>query len=411
MKILILSQYFAPENVPIPSELATELAGRGHDVRVLTGFPNYPRGKVFPGFHQRWRQYSVEDGLTVCRVPLFADHSQRAWARMFNYLSFAFSSATARRFAARADVIYVYATQITPALGPWLWRRKSRGVPYVLHIQDLWPDSITGSSISGVQGRFIARALNPWISSVYSRAAKIVAIAPTMRNTLVERGVPTGRVETVFNWAPNTHTDSSGSVRPARLDDRQVTRIVYAGNVGDMQDLNTAVRAAAAAANSGVLLTIIGDGVAKQGLIELVKELGATNIEFRQPVPLETMPVVYGAADFGLVTLKDLALFRGTIPSKFQSILMHGLPVITTVQGDVRELTEQYELGFTADAGSATSLEAAFRLASECSPSERHALRERATDIAGRLFSRTAAVTQLESALIEAAGERNIRND
>lgn len=130
MKITILSQYFLPEAINIPNELADLLSFRGHQVRVVTGYPNYPNGKIFPGYKQKWRQIEKHGNVKVMRVPLFIDHSQSGFKRMLNYLSFAFTSSTARRFVKGSDVIYVYATQMTPAFGPWLWRMTG-GAPYV----------------------------------------------------------------------------------------------------------------------------------------------------------------------------------------------------------------------------------------------------------------------------------------
>src|SRR5699024_9867217 len=119
-----------------------------------------------------------------------------------NYVSFALTTATARGFAREADVIYVYATQMTPALGPWLWR-KFRGAPYVLHVQDLWPDSILESSmVSGSKvSKLIRFILDPWLRNVYKDAAGVIGIAPTMVRTLIKRGSESDKTKLIFNWA------------------------------------------------------------------------------------------------------------------------------------------------------------------------------------------------------------------
>lgn len=405
MKVLIVSQYFPPENVPIPSDVAADLRARGHSVRVITGFPSYPLGRVFPGYRQRWRQRSMEDGVEVCRVPLYVDHSQSTVKRMLNYITFALSSASARRFARGADAIYVYATQMTPALGPWLWRMTG-GAPYVLHVQDLWPDSITGSSLSGGgrKARLMELVLNPWIGRVYRRAAAVIGIAPTMVETLVERGVSAERAELVFNWARDLPAPPEAAAAESAHSPNG--RVVYAGNVGDMQDLETAIRAATTAADLGITLTIIGDGVAKARLQQLVAGLGATNVEFRAPVPSTQMASVYAEADFALVTLKDLPAFRGTVPSKFQAALAHGLPVVTTVQGDVRRLTEEHGVGFTADAGSIDDLARAFGEAARCTGPQWATMAGRSKKTARRLFSRDEAIARIEETLRRAAEER-----
>lgn len=407
MKVLIVTQYYPPENTLISPTLARALTEKGHQVRVLTGYPNYPSGRVFDGYRQRWREYEEDGGVRVCRVPLFADHSQHPVRRTLNYLSFGLSSSTARRFAAGADVIYVYATQLTAALGPWLWRLTG-GAPYVLHIQDLWPDSIVGSSLvaPGPAARVLASILNPWIASVYRRAAVVVGIAPTMVSTLVERGVPADKVRTVFNWAAEQASPGISVARDAGA--RGGTRVLYAGNVGDMQDLETAVEAAHRTASVGIRLTIMGDGVALSRVRALAERLGSPNIEFRPPVPRHEMSAVYQSADFSLVSLKDLPAFRGTIPSKLQAALSHGVPVISTVQGDVRNLVEDHGAGLTADAESPSSLEAAFRAAADLGEDQRRTMSESASRTYSDLLSLEGGTSALEAILSE-AGRRSTR--
>lgn len=407
MKILIVSQYFKPENVSIPVDIAEALVSRGHSVRVLTGYPNYPAGKIFPGYSQQWRQLSRDDGIDVCRVPLFVNHSQHALKRMMNYLSFAFTSASARNFARDADVIYVYATQMTPALGPWLWRMIG-GAPYLLHVVDLWPDSVVGSSITGGhhKAQVIEKILSLWIGRVYKRASMVVGISPTMVRTLVSRGVDPHRAELVYNWA-DSFPISRTAPEPSPPINGGID-VVYAGNVGEMQDLEVAIRAAARASDCGVRLTIVGDGIAKAGLVQLARELGVSNVRFQDPVPRSHMPQIYAQADFGLVSLKDLQVFRGTIPSKFPSVLAHGIPAITTVQGDVRAMNEMHGLGIAADAESVDDLERAFREAADLDIEERKLMGDRVRKFAESLFTKNSAISNIESLLIRIAEERHI---
>lgn len=400
MKVLIVSQYYPPEAVPLPADLARGLAERGHQVKVLTGFPNYPTGRVFPGYRQRWRSAEKDGRVDIRRVPLFADHSQSALKRMLNYFSFALTSSTARRLSQGADVVYVYATQMTAGFGPWLWRLTG-GRPYVLHVQDLWPDSIVGSSMmtGGGKARVIQAVLGPWLRSMYRRSAAVIGIAPTMVSTLVSRGAPEDRAHLVYNWA-----DAGLTVETALPASEGLrAEIVYAGNVGDMQDLATAVRAAHAAADAGVVLTLVGDGVVKAELRALASGLGAENVRFHDPVPRERMPEVYAHADFALVSLKDMPVFRGTIPSKFQAVLSAGVPVITTVQGDVRRLVEEGSTGLTADAESVESLEGAFRAAAALSSAERSAMSRRGREMYDTLFSRESGISTIEQLLKAAA--------
>lgn len=408
MRVLVVTQYYTPESALIAPTIAQALACEGHHVRVITGYPNYPEGRIFEGYSQRWRRFERKDAVELLRVPLWIDHSESSVKRALNYASFGVSAATARRFARGADVVYVYATQMTAAFGPWLWRITG-GAPYVLHVQDLWPDSITGSSLvgGGRSARFMEVALTPWLSSVYRRAAGVIGIAPTMVETLAQRGVDRDKLHLIYNWAADSFSADGAS--PQSVDETRAggATILYAGNVGDMQDLEVAVHAAYVSRESGVRLKILGDGVALPRIKALAEKLGSENVEFLGRVPREQVGSYYRDADFALVTLKDLSAFRGTIPSKFQSSLANGLPVITTIQGDVRSIVEHAKVGWTADSESVESLAAAFREAARTSSSERAQLSLRSRELYSSRFSEHAGVDAIERILKQvASGER-----
>lgn len=407
MKILVVTQYYPPEGAAIPAEIARGLAGRGHEVRVLTGFPNYPSGKVFPGYRQRWRSRERDGAVDVLRVPLYADHSDNPVRRMLNYLTFAVSAASAVGYSRGVDVIYIYATQMTPALGPWLWR-KFRGAPYVLHVQDLWPDSIIESSLvsDSRAGKVIPAVLDPWLRRVYSGAAAVVGIAPTMVRTLVDRGSAAEKTSLIYNWADDS------AVVETRAKNTSGTSVLFAGNIGDMQDVETVIRAARLVSDIPVTVTILGDGIARERMIALADELGCTNVTFRGKVPRDEMAAIYADADFSLVTLRDLEVFRGTIPSKFQGSIAHGVPVISTVQGDLRMLVDDLGVGFTADGEDPESLAEVFRSADAMGAAEYGELRQRTHQVYLEHFSRRAGVDALESVLADAAaGRTTTHND
>jgi len=398
MRVLIVSQYYRPENAVIPATIATALADRGHDVRVLTGYPNYPDGRLFQGYRQRWRTREDDGAVKILRVPLWIDHSQNATRRTLNYISFGLSATTAFDFARGADVVYVYATQMTPALAPWFWRVLG-GAPYVLHVQDLWPDSITGSSLvrGGRAAGIVDAMLTPWLSSVYRRAAAVMGIAPTMVKTLIERGVEPTKAHLVYNWGDEQAIPSAAGIDlPRSLDG---TSILYGGNVGDMQDLETAVQAAHRCRDAGVRLRIVGDGVALPRVRAVAEQLGTTNVTFEGRVSREQFGSYYRAADYALVSLKDLAAFRGTIPSKFQAALSHATPVISTVQGDVRAFIEEFSIGFAAYAEDVDSLESAFRRAAALAGWERKEMAERARDAYLSRFSLDVGIAAIDDIL------------
>lgn len=246
----------------------------------------------------------------------------------------------------------------------------------------------------------VEHTLTPWLRSVYRSAAAVIGIAPTMVEALVQRGVIESRAHLVFNWAEEgSLADRSMSDSPVKLG----TRLLYGGNVGDMQDLEGVVSAVHRTRDVGVRLTIVGDGVALPRIRQLADRLGCTNIAFEGRVPREDMGKYYDDADFALVTLRDLPNFRGTVPSKFQAALSHSTPLITTVQGDVRNLVETLGVGFTADAENTASLEVALRRAAKSSPEDRRTMAQRAVRAYRDHFSQGRGIQAVERILYEAA--------
>lgn len=404
MRVVIVTQYFPPDPPSwIPGGLARELVARGHEVRVLTTFPHYETGRVADGFKQKLHHVERSGKLTVRRVPLFASHSTNAVARIANYMSVATSMRFARRFVKGADVAYVYATPMTVADPARAWSRSLK-IPFVLHVQDLWPESVTGSGfLPSWAERMVRVPLDWWLRRVYTRAAATVAIAPSMREMLIERGVPAERAETIFNWSDDA--DDAEFRADAGSDNAGLT-LVYAGNLGRMQDLETIMRALAKVQDlPHVTFRIAGSGVLQSELRRMADSLGIRGVEFLGRVTPTEVAELYAQSDFQFVTLKNLAIFDGTIPSKFQAGIANGLPAISTVRGDLRGLIEQNDLGFTADPENVDSLAQAIRKAYETSPEDRAAYRVRARTYYETTMSKKAAVDDIENLLRNAALE------
>lgn len=397
MRIAIVSQYYAPEAIRIPDSLATSLAALGHDVRVITGFPNYPSGRIFEGYRMTLNSVTHEPGVSIRRVPLYISHSYNPLARLINYATFALSSAMAGAWVRHADVVYVYATQMTPAFGPSLWRWIYR-LPFVLHIQDLWPESVTGSSMVGnsLAKRAISAALRPWLRFLYRTAAATIAIAPTMSSMLVARGVPPDRISTVLNWATTEFPPEEALARSGPSS----TVVTYAGNFGDHQDLATVLRAAGLVGDvPGLTVRLVGSGVAEPELRNLALELGLSNVEFVGRVPPEKMAEIHRQSDFQLVTLRDLEIFKGTIPSKLQAALCAGKPVITAVAGDVQTIVEENHLGIACAPGDVDSLAFALRSAAAMTEEQRRDTGERARAFYDANMARSHGVERIEQIL------------
>jgi len=409
MKIGVISQWYPPEPSYIPENLARELVGRGHRVRVLTGFPNYPTGELYPGYRQRWNDRSVMDGVTVRRVPLYPSHDSSGGRRAANYLSFAASSsAAAIRYLGGADVVYVYLTPATVFAAAAVLRMLG-GTPAVIHVQDVWPESVTSSPMlpGGVAGRLASGVLHAAMHQTYRLASAIAVIAPSMRDIVVSRGADPDRVRIVLNWADETFfhpVEATPSAR-ARIGHRDRCTIMYAGTMGPFQNIDDSIRAAAAVRDD-IDLVLAGSGIGEAAALDLTTRLGTDNVRFLGRLPMSEMAALYAAADYQLVILKDLEIFRGTIPSKLQAALSCGSPVIVSAPGDCAALVENRRVGLACPPGDWSALADRFRQAAETPPGERTAMARRARALYEAEMSRRAGVDQLEDMLTEAAERR-----
>ncbi|WP_203855553.1 glycosyltransferase family 4 protein, partial [Plantactinospora mayteni] len=264
MRIGVVTQWYPPEPAFVTGELVRELDSRGHQVRVLTTYPNYPGGRVYPGYRQRWREQSSTGNLTVRRVPVHPSHDSSTLGRIANFVSFAAtSSLAAPGYLNGVDALYVYHPPAT-AFSAAAVARLVRRAPVLLHVQDMWPESVTASAMSpsGGLGRAIDRTLAATMRRLYRSADTIAVISPSMAELVIERGADPDRVRVVWNWTderlfrPVPVTEAARAAL-GRRGDR--CTVMFAGNIGPFQRVETAIRAAYAASDR-VDLVLVGSG-------------------------------------------------------------------------------------------------------------------------------------------------------
>lgn len=403
--VVVLSQFYKPEPNIFPPQIAEALKNEGNRVSVVTGYPNRPGGKIYDGYSQKLRYSEVIDGITVHRVPLIINYSRSAVERIFNFLTFAASALTATSKIKDADAVYVYATPATAAIPAQVWKLIF-GIPYVLHVQDIWPESVTDSGMvgKGKLNTLAERLLSIWLKRLYGNADALIAISPGMRDLLIDRGNQAERCVVVYNWA----AESSIIIKDETDFSDSQLNLLYAGNLGPMQDLETVVEAAHQI-ETGVpfSLKFAGGGISENGLRELSQ--GSANIEFLGRLSREDVAQLYLEADFQLVTLKDIPIFRTTVPSKLQASLAAGVPVITTVKGDVAKLIEEHGAGLVAEPGNVASLQEAMKRALAMSSKERAEMGKRARllyESKMSHFSGTSAINSVLKHVIDGTGNQ-----
>jgi colanic acid biosynthesis glycosyl transferase WcaI len=210
IRLVFATQWYPPEPADVPESIAHAMREQGMSVEVLTGIPNYPSGDVKQGYSAARATTQVLDGMPVHRVPLYPSHDSSAGRRMLNYMSWALASAVlGQRSLRRADVALVYSSPATAAL-PTMVARLLWRTPYVLLIQDVWPDSIFASGfLAGARTRWIHQLVDVFVQNSYAHAAHIVVISPGMTDLLIDRGVPQDKISVVYNWLPDSETTPS----------------------------------------------------------------------------------------------------------------------------------------------------------------------------------------------------------
>ena len=379
MHILLLVQYFDPEPTFKGLLFARELVRQGHTVEVLTGFPNYPGGKIYPGYRMRLLHREEIDGIRIVRVPLFPSHDSSGFRRILTYLTFGCAAALIGPWVVRRpDVIHAYhghATIGLPAVTIGLLRRA----PFVLDIQDLWPDSITASGMLPRGLRFLVPVVAAWCRFLYWKAARISVLSRGFQKELATRGVPESKVEVIPNWCDEVQV---GAGPLASEEDALFTgqlAIVMAGNMGRMQGLDVVLDAAAMLGGLGpkVRFLLVGGGVDRPRLEERSHALGLTNVAFLPARPIREIGAILNRADALFVHLKDDPLFAITIPSKIQAYLAVGRPILCGVRGNGSDLVREAGAGICFNPDNATELVVAVRSLLEMTPQERQDMGDR----------------------------------
>lgn len=410
MRILYLTQWFDPEPILKGAAFAKGLADRGHHVEVVTGYPNYPTGKLFPGYRMSLYRREVVDGITVHRLPLYPSHDSSSVGRTLNYLSFfvsvlVFCLLRGRRF----DAVYAYpppTVALAGIMAGWIVR-----TPLVLDVQDLWPDSVVRSGMRGTSrmGGLLSRLCN----FVYRRSARIVVQSQGMKARLVERGVPAARLHVVHNWADESAARPGGlcDLSPYEFEGR--FNVVYGGNLGRVQGLDTLVRAAHLAARDEprIQLLLIGDGIEAGRLRKLVAELGAINVRIAPAVAPALIGDVFAAADVLVMHLWADPLFEITIPHKTQFYLAMARPVLVGAKGEAADIVVNAGAGIAVPPQDPQAMAAAMIAMARTPPAELAAMGERGRAAYWQSFSFATAIAATERALTAAveAAKRSAR--
>lgn len=403
MKILIVSQYFWPENFRI-NDLVSGLRERGHEITVLTGFPNYPSGKIFEGYGYLRRRREDYRGITVCRVPLFPRGSGRGWRLALNYLTFAFFASVEGPFCCRGkyDLIFVYEPSPVTVGIPALILKKLKRALLFFWVLDLWPESL--SATGAVRKRFVLSAIDRLVRWIYARCDRVLIQSQRFAPYLEKQGVNRERIVYFPNWAEALFEQApappDSGMRWEEGELPEGFRVIFAGNIGAAQDFPTILSAAELLQKRchDVCWIIIGGGRAEGWVREQVELRGLSKIVFLiGERPLEEMPGYFARASLMLVTLRRDPIFSLTIPGKIQSYLACGRPVVAALDGEGARVIEESGAGLVAPAEDPAALAEAVEKLYRTSGPERDIMGRRGRDYYRKHFRREMLLDRLET--------------
>jgi len=347
-KILLLTQWFDPEPTFKGLVFAKELVQQGFDVEVVTGFPNYPSGKIYDGYSVKLLHRETIEGVQVTRVPLYPSHDSSPLKRVFNYISFAFTALCyCLFFARRADVMYVYHPPLTTGVVAVVVR-FFRKIPVVYDVQDMWPDTLKSTGMINNE-----RVLNiiGWVANwVYKRVDRIVVLSPGFKRLLIQRQVDENKIDIIPNWCAENSIKSQATIAPPTgMPPKEYFKVLFAGNIGKAQALDVVVQIARNIERQypHVAFVFLGAGVQLNQLKQKAK--ACKNIYFIPQVSMHRVGEYLKEADVLLVHLKDDPLFEITIPSKTQAYMAAGKPIIMGVKGDAADIINNAKCGIVIE--------------------------------------------------------------
>lgn len=400
MKILVVTQYFWPENFKI-NDLCNGLVERGHEVTVYTGLPNYPDGVFLKGYSFKGPYNEIHEKIKIIRCPLLPRGKNKGLSLVLNYISFCIFSTLLAPILVRGkfDKIFIY--QLSPIFAalPAIVLKYIKRAPIILWVTDLWPESLEAVGI--VKNKKLLSLVGLFVKFIYHFSDKIYISSKGFSASIIKMGVNEKKITFWPQWAESFFSNQS-SIK--NLDDKNIPsgfKIMFAGNIGSSQDFETIVEAAKILKeNQSIQFVILGDGNMKKWAENQVAlyQLEHT-FHFLGRKPIEAMPYYYSQADVLLVSLTNTILFSITIPSKVQTYLASGKPILASLNGEGANIISEWNAGHTCPASDPQKLAKEIESMSKLSKIELEQMGKNSLNCYKSKFEREKLISQLESDL------------
>ena len=349
MKVLVVSQYFYPENFRI-NDLVLELKKRNHEVTVLTGKPNYPQGEYYSGYSFKGNDNEIWNDVEIIRVPLRA-RKTGAFNLMRNYLSFVWhANKKAKKINKDFDIIYVFEVSLITVALPAIKLKKILNIPVIMNVQDLWPENIV--AVTRINNAFIISIVDKLVNYIYKHCDLLLCASPSFVERITKRGIDQSKVK---YWPQ--YSIVSKSNLDSNIFNNGKFNITFTGNIGEAQGIDIAIQAADKLRNENIHWNFIGNGRSKEKMELLVKKLNLEScISFYEFIEENKIPQYLESSDAALLILKPDPIFEMTIPAKLQTYLSCGVPILGCVNGEGKKIIEDAHCGIISQEISVESL-------------------------------------------------------
>lgn len=402
MRILIVSQYFWPENFRV-NDLTQELVRRGHSVTVLTGIPNYPTGKIFDDFKKCRETFDHYAGAKVCRVPMLA-RGKGSLRLILNYISFVLGACLIGSWRLRGqdfDVIFVYEPSPVTVGLPAIMLGRLKRAPVVFWVLDLWPETLVAAG--AVHSSKVLSAIGYVVRFIYNRCALVLGQSRGFLGSIAKYCIDANKIRYFPSWAEDVFSQDNLKLAPEVSAQEGMFNVMFAGNVGESQDFPAVLDAAEILKQCPtVRWLVVGDGRMMEWLRSEIERRGLTHC-FLLPgrFGVERMPSFYAHADALLVSLKRDPVFALTIPGKVQSYLMAGIPLLGMLDGEGARVIRDAKAGLVCPSGDGKGLANAVLELASMSKDERQQLGKNGRAYAQKEFGRDLLMDRLEGWFVE----------
>lgn len=355
MRVLIFTNHFFPENFKV-NDVAFELTRRGYSVTVVSGIPNYPHGRFYPGYGFFSRTRDSIKGVKVFRLPLIPRGNGGSIRLFLNYSSYLITSSLFSIYLAfkseRFDVVFVHETSPVTIGVPAVIYRALRQTPVLFWVLDLWPESVEAAS--NTRSRWLRWSLTSLVKSIYKRCDQILISSRGFAESIRDKGQAEEKLAYFPNWAEDVFLRQT-FITPAdmQLSEPKIPKgflVMYAGNLGEAQDFPNLIAAAKVVDDAEIKYILVGGGRKEADIQRLVRENDLQErFFFPGNFPVDLMPYFFSKADVLFVSLRRDPIFSLTVPAKLQSYMAMGKPIIGVLDGEGGKIIQEAQCGITVE--------------------------------------------------------------